>query len=428
MNVTRFDACRLWRVRAGHYLLVTLAAIWFSTAAFAGDWPGWRGPSCVGWTDETELPLEWDGKTGDGVLWKASLKGTSGHSSPIVWGDRVFLTTSDKQTHEQEHNKEVPDHHIDCYKASDGTLLWSTRIAPGSEVAGHSIYASPTPATDGKAVYAWFGSAVIAAVDFDGKLLWRHERKGPFVLNPGICSSPILYKDTVVLLCDQGRNQGFIQGINKSDGEIKWEQSRKGLDYCNGTPILMEVSGKKQLIVAGSKALYGLEPASGEPIWWCTSRGFGSSPAYGHGLVYADRGGNEPAVCVDPTGQGDVTKTHVKWQLDKSPGDYASPVISGDYIYRPVNDGVIECRSLANGERLYNSRLEGVSKLSSPIATADGRIYFVSTGHSYVLKAGPTLEILSSSKLPGGGNGSSPAVSGGRIFVRDHDNLYCVGK
>jgi outer membrane protein assembly factor BamB len=232
----------------------------------------------------------------------------------------------------------------------------------------------------------------------------------------------------VILLCDQGRNQGFLQGLNKSDGEVKWEQPRKGLDYCNATPILMDVAGKTQLIVAGSKALNGLNPASGDPIWFCKSWGFGSSPVYGKGLVYADRGGNEPAICVDPNGTGDVTKTHVKWQVDKVPGDYSSPVISGDYIYRVVAEGVIECRSLASGEKLFSGRLEGVSKLASPIATPDGRVYFASTGNSYVIKAGPTLEILASSKLPGGGNGSSAAISAGRIFVRDFDFLYCLGK
>jgi hypothetical protein len=189
--------------------LALLLSIWpLANLAAAADWPAWRGPTGIGWTDETDLPLSWDGKTGDGVLWKAPLAGTTGHSCPIVWGDRVFLTTSAKQTREQEARKEIPEHHIECYQAADGKLLWRTLIPPGQEVAGYSIYASPTPATDGKAVYAWFGSAVIAAVDFEGKLIWRHERKGPFVLNPGICTSPILYQDTVILLCDQGRNQG----------------------------------------------------------------------------------------------------------------------------------------------------------------------------------------------------------------------------
>ena len=154
-----------------------------------GNWPGWRGPTGVGYADEKDLPLTWDAKTGENVLWKASLDGTTGHSSPIVWGDRVFVTTAAKQTREQEARKEVPEHHLVCYRAADGKLVWRTRIPQGKEPMGYAIYAVPTPVTDGKAVYAWFGSAVIAAVDLSGGLLWRHERPGPFHLNPGICQS-----------------------------------------------------------------------------------------------------------------------------------------------------------------------------------------------------------------------------------------------
>jgi hypothetical protein len=151
-------------------------------ATWAGNWPGWRGSTGCGYSDEKNLPLKWDGKTGQGVLWKVPLKDTTGHSSPIVWEDRVFLTTAVKQTQEQEARKEIPDHDIACFQASDGKLLWKTHVAHGPHQEGYSIYAVPTPIIDGKAVYAWFGSGVVAAVDLDGKLLWRHERSGPFNL------------------------------------------------------------------------------------------------------------------------------------------------------------------------------------------------------------------------------------------------------
>jgi outer membrane protein assembly factor BamB len=405
--------------------LLPLLPVGVSTA---GDWPGWRGPTGIGLSDEQDLPLSWDAKTGENVLWKNNLTGITGHSSPIVWGDRLFLTTAAKQSRQQEEGKEIPDHHVACYRAADGEPLWQTLISPGKEVMGYGIYASPTPATDGQAIYAWFGSAVIAALDFSGKLLWRHERSGPFALNPGICSSPILYDDTVILICDQGRDQGFLQGLDKKTGEVKWEQKRKGLSYCNATPFVLDVQGKKQLIVAGSNALQGLDPADGNPIWWCKSWGFGASPAFGGGLIYADKGGKEQAIAVEPTGQGDVTATHVKWQLEKVAGDYASPVISGDWIYRVSGEGIVECRKLASGENRYTQRLDGMSKLASPIATADGRVYFASTGKSYVLRAGAEPDILGSGSLGGGGNGSSPAIAGGRIFVRDTESLFCIGR
>ncbi|HUT36787.1 MAG TPA: PQQ-binding-like beta-propeller repeat protein [Planctomycetota bacterium] len=403
-----------------------LVALCFADG-IAGNWPGWRGPTGMGTTDEKDLPLKWDGKTGEGILWKAPLKGTTGHSSPIVWGDRVFITTAAKQNREQEEKKEVPEHHLACYQASDGKLLWRTQIPQGKEPAGYAIYAVPTPVTDGKTVYCWFGSAVIAAVDFDGKLLWRHERPGPFVLNPGICQSPILCGDTVILSVDQSRGQGYIQALDKKTGEVKWEQKRPKTGSCNTTPLLLDVKGKTQLIAACENSLQGADPATGEPIWWCKSRAFGESPVAAAGIVYVDKGGNEPAMAVDPTGQGDVAESHAKWRVDKSPGEYSSPVICGDCIYKARKEGEVVCRKLATGEEVFSDKLEKVSKLASPVATADGRVYFVSTGQSHVLKAGPTLEIIGGGTLGGWGNGSSPAVSNGRIFVRDNEFLWCIG-
>jgi len=394
----------------------------------AENWPAWRGPTGVGRSAEKHLPLKWDGKTGENILWKVSLAGTTGHSSPIVWGDRVFVTTAAKQTSEEEERKDVPDHHLVCYRAADGGLLWRTFIPPGKQPAGYAIYAVPTPVTDGQRVYAWFGSAVMAAVDFDGKIAWRKQRAGPFKLNPGICSSPILYEDTVILLCDQGGDQGWLQALDKQTGEVKWERKRDKMSYNNSTPVLIRVNGKRQLVVAGSNILQGLDPANGEPIWWCKSWGFGPSPAYGSGLIYTDKAADEPGLAVDPTGRGDVAETHVKWQNAKVPGEYSSPVISGDYVYRADRSGGILCWRLSTGEQVYTKELDGLAKLPSPIATADGRIYFVSSQRSCVIKAGTTGEVLATNDLGGTGNGSSPAVSGGRIFVRDNESLYCIGR
>ena len=324
-----------------------LASPW---ASRADNWPGWRGPTGVGRSAEKSLPLQWDGKSGENVLWKASLAGTTGHSSPIVWGDRVFLTTAAKQTGEQEERKEVPEPHLVCYQAADGKTLWRTPIPSGKQPAGYAIYAVPTPVTDGKVVYAWFGSAVMAAVDSGGKLLWRKERPGPFKLNPGICSSPILHKDTVILLCDQGRGEGFLQGLAKRTGEVKWQQKREKVSYNNTTPLLIEVKGKPQMVIAGK------------------------------------------------------------------------------YVYKARRDEDIVCLDLATGRELYTAKLDGISKLASPFATADGRVYFATAGKSYVIQAGPSLKVLAANDLGGEMDGSSPAVSGGRAFIRGRKFLYCVGR
>ncbi len=396
---------------------------------FAENWPSWRGPTGVGISTESSLPLHWDGKTGEGVLWKISLKGSTGHSRPIVWKDRVFVTTSVKQTKEQETAKEIPEHHLLCLQTADGKQIWSTPIPPGKMTEGYDIYAAPTPATDGKAVCCWFGSAVMAAVDFDGKLLWRKEYDGPFLsntnlLNPGICSSPIVYEKSVILLFDLGAGKGYLQALDKKTGEVKWTSMRTKSSHNNSTPFVIETTGRKELIVSGPNAVEGIDPATGDPIWSSKCSDPQGSAAFGGNLICA---GKEPMIAVDPSGAGDVTKTNVKWSIPKVPGEYSSPVICGDFVYRVRTEGIVGCRRLATGEEAYVGRLPGVSKLSSPVATPDGFIYFVSTGKSYVIKTGDTLEILASNDLGGGGNGSSPAISGGRIFVRDSDWLYCIG-
>jgi outer membrane protein assembly factor BamB len=397
-------------------------------AARAENWPGWRGPTGVGLSEEKGLPLTWDGKTGKNILWKKDLGGV-GNSSPIVWGDKVFVTTSAKQSRADEAKKLVPEHHVLCYRTTDGKQLWRTAVPQGKFPEGYEIYAVPTPVTDGKHVYAWFGSGVIAAVDMDGKLLWRKERTGPFKLNPGICSSPILYEDTVVLLFDQGGGKGTLQGLDKKTGEVKWEQKRTKSSYNNSTPILIKVKDRTQLVTIASRAVQGLDPADGKPLWSCAGVGFGASPAYGGGLLYVDSGTNGPGQVIDPSGTGDVTKTHVKWKHDKVAGEYSSPIISGDFVYRTRKPGILVCWKLCTGEEVYTKRLEGLSILSSPVATpSDGRIYFVSTQKSFVIRSGPKPEVLSTNSLDGDRTGASPAFSGGRIFIRDRKNLYCIGE
>lgn len=408
--------------------VLAYAALLPGGAARAENWPSWRGPTGYGYSSEKDLPLTWDGKTKQNILWHVPLGGV-GNSSPIVWGDRVFVTTSARQTREEEAKKLVPAHHVLCLSAADGKELWKTSVPPGGFPEGYEIYAVPTPVTDGKHVYAWFGSGVLAALDMDGKIVWRKEYPGPFSLNPGICSSPVLYKDTLLLLLDQGRGAGFLQALDKKTGALRWEQKRPQTSYTNATPLVLRVGDRDQVIIAAARAVQGLDPATGAVLWWCAGSGFGASPAYGSGLLYVDSGTNGPGQAIAPGGEGDVGKLRVKWKHGKVQAAYSSPVISGDYVYRTHRPGVLTCWRLSTGEELFSERLEKISDLASPFATADGRVYFVTAAKSYVIKAGPKLEVLAENTLPGGGNlGSSPAVSGGRIFVRDRTALYCVGK
>ncbi len=398
----------------------------------AGDWPGWRGPTGVGVSDEKDLPLTWGGKTKENVLWTKTIDG-QGYSSPVVWGDHVFVTT---MVTKKDAKEQVPENYVVCYKADDGTELWRTLVPPGNWPAEKpgSNTAIPTPVIDGERVYAWFGDdkiGVLAALNFKGEVQWRFERLGPFSLNPGLCSSPVLYKDTVIQLCDQGGGKGFLVALDKKTGDVRWEQKRKKESHNNCTPVLIEAAGKPQLVVNASDALQGVDPDNGELLWWCNGPlGFGDSAAFGGGLVFAQSGagGDALAVCVDPSGRGDVTKTNVKWQLPKAPGYYGSPVVAGDYVLRAYKPGFVSCRSLATGEEVYSERLEGVSTVCSPVVSADGLVYFVSGGKSFVVKPGPKLDVVGRGQLDLGDDGPSAAISGGRLFLKSSHGIACIGK
>jgi outer membrane protein assembly factor BamB len=392
----------------------------------AGNWPQWRGPTGVGLSDETDLPLTWGGKTNENVLWKVKLEGR-GYSSPVVWGDNVFVTTTLPQTDQQTKDKATPTHYVTCYQAADGKRRWRTQVPAGPFRVDN--YAVPTPATDGNLVCAWFGSAVLAALDYHGKIVWHKEWPGPFFLNPAMSSSPIVYKDNVILLCEHGGDKdSFLAALDKKTGGLQWELKRPRAGTGNTTPFVIQVGGKPELIVSSPRVLQGIDPDDGKVIWSCASRAFVPSPAYGKGLVYSDTGVDGPGFVVDVSGEGEVSKTKVKWQHPKVAWGYASPIIVGDYVYRATRPDLLHCWKLSTGQRVYAERLEGITVLASPFATPDGRIYLASAGKSYVIKAGPKLEVLAQNVLPAGNDGPSPAVSGGRIFLRSSSELFCIGK
>jgi outer membrane protein assembly factor BamB len=406
--------------------LFIVALLLTTQVALAADWPGWRGPAGTGHTAEKDLPLNWGGKGNDNILWRVK-HGERSYCSPIVWGDRVFLTTGVKISDADIKNKLVPEHYVVCYQAADGKELWRTRIDPGKWFDGNGIYTAPTPITDGTLVYCWFGSAVMVALDFDGKIVWRREVAGSFSVYPSLSSSLVLYEDTVLLLVDQSKDS-FLLALDRKTGAVKWEQKRPKMQSTNSSPLLMRVQDKTQLVVASGRALQGLDPADGKVLWSCgKDGGYWTSLTCGSGLVYTDSGGGR-GLAVDPSGSGEIDKTHVRWQQSKVPEGLCCPLIVGDCVYRVHKPGMIKCWQLSTGELLFDERLEGVSCLASPIATADGRIYLASASKTYVLKAGPKLEVLATNVIANGGDdGPSAAVANGRLFLKSSSQLICVG-
>jgi outer membrane protein assembly factor BamB len=324
--------------------------------------------------------------------------------------------------------REFPEHHVVCYRASDGKQLWDTKVAHGpwsraSDLRGG--YTAPTPAVDAQRVYVVFGSSVIAALDHAGKQVWRKEIT-PYQFDVCMGSSPVLYRDTVLLQCDGLAGTSRLVAFDRKDGKVKWQRKRPGQGFCHSTPVLVRLRDKPLLLVAASNQVQGVDPEDGKVLWSCQAAGDTASPVLGGGLVYCDGGRGGMGVAVEPGGKGDVTKSHRRWKLDSVPEGFSSPVIVGEYLYRLCNPSLLKCWKLAGGEPVYSKRLEGVATAVSPFTTPEGRIYLASAGTSYVLKAGPKPEVLAKNEL-GDGSQSSPAVAGGRIYLRGRRYLWCIG-
>lgn len=402
----------------------------------AGDtWSGWRGPTGLGISDEKDLPLEWGGPKNVNVKWKVPLPGMESkasqdhnQSSPIVWKDRVVLISTFWP--ENVARDQYPEHHVACYSTDKGKLLWDVKVEPGpwklKDLRGG--YSAPTPCTDGRRIYVLFGSSELLALNFEGKVQWRTPIT-PFAWDVAIGTSPVLTEDAVLVLADGTKPAlSRLIAFDRETGKVKWEQKRPKANFSHSTPVLVTVKGKPQLLIASSGAVEGVDPANGKTLWWAKNRGDATTPAFGGGLVYSDNGRGGSGIAVDPTGEGDVSETKVKWKTRPIPTGFASPIIVDGLLYRIHKPGVLSCFDIKTGERVYSERLpNGVSTSASPIVTPDGRLYLASAGKSVVLATGPKFKILSTNNLNDGGQ-ASPAVANGCLFLRGKKYLYCIGR
>ena len=422
-------------------LAITLAVSLFSSWPAAGgreNWPQFRGPTGLGHSEEKNLPWQWGGPDNENVLWKSPLTG-AGHASPIVWDETVFVCTVKWPGDGTPQAEVIPDHHVACYSVADGKLLWDTIVPSGPWVREDfrsgpgGGYAGPTPVTDGKNVYCVFGSSVMAALDFQGKIVWRREIT-PHSFDVTIGSSPILYQDTVILLSSMASAEDSkVSAFDKASGAVKWQEKFPDMGFGHSTPVIISVKDKPQMLVLASgiketdNALRSLDPATGKVLWWCRGAGDASSPAYGSGIVYFDSGRKGKGVAVDASGSGDVSATHIRWTVPQISESISSPIIAGHHMYRLNSAGVLKCWDATTGTEIYSERLTGIStKWASPIMDGNGRLYCANAGKSYIIQSGPEFRVLAVNDL-GDGNDASPAVARGRLFVVGRKNIYCIG-
>jgi outer membrane protein assembly factor BamB len=388
-------------------------------ASFSADWPGWRGPRGDGSTEETAFPLRWSAT--ENVKWKAPIPGT-GHSSPIVSRGRVFVTTCI-----ESEKKRV----LLCLDRADGRVMWERvlLVAPLEKKHKLNSYASSTPAADGGRVYVTFYDEPrmrVYCYDFAGNKLWE-KSPGEFHSVHGFCSSPVLYKDLVIVNGDQDA-EAFIVALDKKTGEERWRIDRPNRlrSYC--PPVVGEVAGKPQMVLTGSKCVASYDPDTGKQLWIVDgpTEQFVSSVVFHRGIVFLTAGFPERWVmAIDPTGRGNVTKTHVLWSKKNDGGYVPSPVAYDGHFYLVTDEGMASCWDAKTGKPAWHERLGGHHSGSGVVA--GGHVYFTDdNGVTFVLKASPEFEPVARNPI-GEHCYSSPAFSDGEIFLRGERHLFCVG-
>jgi outer membrane protein assembly factor BamB len=428
----------------------------------ADNWPQWRGPDGTGVSAERALPLHWTEK--EGVAWRTPLGGT-GVSSPIVWGDRVFVTSQAGSGVRREGNhptlvqgggaKEAGERAltpfdspslaqgrrsasdgvrflVEAFARGDGRRLWSFELPAEGTLPGvhekHNL-ASASPVTDGERVYAVFGTGQIVAVDNTGKRVWHRNlaaEHGPFQINWGHGSSPIVYKDLVILPCYH-EPQSYLLAMDAKTGATRWKVDRAGKVVSYSTPIIVSAVSGDELVLNTSGAIEAYRPATGEALWRIDeeSRFAIPMPVHDDGVVYASRGYRSgPYLAVRAGGRGDVSGSHVEWKVPTGAPYISSLVFADGLLFMAGDVGVVTCVDAKTGQRVWQERIDGIFT-ASPIAAAD-RIYLVSeTGETIVMRASRTPEVLARNKIDARLL-ASPALSGGRLFLRSDDQLIAI--
>ena len=430
-----------------------------ASAPLAANWPQWRGPSSLAVSAESDLPTTWSDR--ENIAWSAALRGL-GSSSPVVWGDQVFVTSQIGRvtlsggphpalarddaalvSREKPIGGERDDRAgvaepilfvVESFSRSDGRRLWEHRIeARGPFPTLHEKHnlATPTVVTSGEHLFAWFGTGQIVALDMRGGVVWsKHlgEEYSPFDINWGHGSSPVLYKDLLILLCDH-ESASYLIALDARTGKQRWKADRGKGRASYSTPLIVPGPSGDELLVNSTERIDGYDPATGELLWYADAPRQSPVPSavFHDGLIYMTRGyRNSPYLAIRPGGRGDVTASHVVWRAPGG-GSYAASLVAYDGLLYLTNDvGVLTCADAKTGARIWQTRLDGVF-FSSPVA-ADGKVYFLSqTGETIVVKAGRTPAILARNDL-GERLMASPAISGGLIFLRSDGRLFAIGR
>lgn len=405
---------------------LALAALFLSSLSptlRADDWPRFRGPRGDGTSSESTLPVKWGPK--ENIAWKIELPGP-GSSSPIVLGERVFVTCFTGKKAEEIVR------HVMCFDRKGGKQLWKNSYPaplPEMDYSGHLLqhgFTTSTPCSDGDRVYVHFGRDGIRAFDLDGKLLW-HEYAGKTVSTFGSGASMILLGEKLIV--NATVELGAIVALDKRTGKRIWKTPING--DCWSTPAVIDMpGGKQELILNGSAAVYGFDPADGKELWYVDSVGghISSTPFAQNGIVYVTNAsmGGKNAMAVRPGGNGDVTKSHIVWKTEKVGASHCSPLLLGDrFCWFSTTATTVNAK---DGSVVEQKRLDDLFNLySSPIIAGDTIVLFTRKTGAYVLRAKDLAVIAQNDLGDTSGINASPALSNGQLFIRSNRYLYCIG-
>ena len=408
-----------------------LASILLTGIVRSEDWPWFRGPGRQGISQEQEVPTQWSAASN--ICWKTPIPG-EGWSSPIVFEDRVFVTTA------LDGGSSL---HMLCLDRRSGKVVWDKEVT--RQKAGHkqqyNSYATPTPATDGTRIYVPACDGRILAVSMDGAPQWTNS-DFDYYSEHGLAVSPVLYEDLVIVPFDWSSpppdtkvgwqvpwDKAVILAVDKNTGKVRWKGSRGSSRIAHVTPQIAKVDGQDQLISGAGNVIQGFDLKTGELLWTVDSPGEGVVPSVviGEGLVFTASGFGESRVCaVRPGGHGNVTKTHSVWESKDDVPKMSSMLYVSPHLYLATETGVAKCLKAATGEVLWRERLGG--KFSASPVWADGKIYFLAeNGKMTVVEDGPAFKVVAQNEL-GEKCCASPAISRGNLFLRTEKALYCIGK
>jgi outer membrane protein assembly factor BamB len=402
----------------------------------AGNWPSWRGPNNDQTTPDTGYPLTWSNT--ENVQWKTPLP-DAGNSSPIVWGDRVFLTQAMEDGRRRM---------LICIDRKTGTILWEEGVTYDLPDPRHETnpHCAASPVTDGECVVASFGSAGIVAYDFQGKRLWHRDlglQKHPW----GQGSSPIIHGDQVIVYHGPGP-QSALYSLSTKTGNINWSTpipevhpaerfdgfagKSEGMLGSFSTPIVVTYKGREEIVIPAGNQLRAFALGSGRELWH--SEGMNplvyTSPTYGEDVIVAMGGYFGSVIFAKPGGNGDVTRTHRTFYEQRARKHrIGSPIIKDGLVYISNTPGIAECIELSSGKVIWEERLPGIGPKGetwgSPVLSGD-RIYVVNqSGDTIVFRASRTFEVLARNPI-GEMSNSTPAFSDGQIFLRTHGGLFCI--